>query len=147
MCSIFFWSLFTKFIMIKITKKLPLGKTLFWKHFHAVGVLLFPNEFKAIFKLHSSYIHSLETSVDGIFFSGKNFSLKVLLHKISVPTQGPNYNTHNWYSTLQRPHRDWTLKTLFPFLFLVQRGVLLVGNISRVPVTGFRIIHNHSLTL
>ena len=95
MCSIFFWSLFTKFIMIKITKKLPLGKTLFWKHFHAVGVLLFPNEFKATLKLHSSYIHSLETSVDGIFFSGKNFSLKVLLHKISVPTQGPNYNTHN----------------------------------------------------
>ena len=93
MCSIFFCSLFTKFIMIKIIKKLPLGKTLFWKHFHAVEVLLFPNEFKAIFKLHSSYIHSLKTSVDGILFTGKNFSLKVLLHKISVPTQRPNYNT------------------------------------------------------
>lgn len=76
MCSIFFWSLFTKFIMIKITKKLPLGKTLFWKHFHAVGVLLFPNEFKAIFKLHSSYIHSLETSVDGILFFRQEFLIE-----------------------------------------------------------------------
>ena len=124
-----------------------MGTTLIWKHFHAKGVLLFPNEFKAIFKFHSSYIPSPETSVDGILFSGKNFSLKVLLHQISVPTQGQNYNTCNCIQRYRGRIKTEHLKALFRFLFLVQRGVLLVGNISRVPVTGFRIIHNHSLTL